>query len=94
MLSSHIVSDRNCGVFDGFLVQNLESGKLVPTYKTLSLHDVYRSSSLVRLGVVDPLGLGYQSPGSFPYAMSETDSSREVAGYSPKHSHCRKNWFA
>jgi len=87
MRSRHIASDWNCGVLDGFLVPNLESGEVVPTYETPSLHDVYRSSSRVRLDFQDPPVLGYQSPGSFPYAMSETDSSGEVAGYGPKHSH-------
>jgi len=53
------------------------------SFKLPSLNDVYRSSSPVRLEVVDPPVLGYQSPGSFSYAMSETDSSGEVAGYGP-----------
>jgi len=84
----------NCLVFDGFLVPNLESGEIVSSYETPSLHDIYHFSSLVRLGFVDPLGLGDHSPGSFPYAMSELDFPREVAGYGPKHCNCRKDWFA
>jgi len=91
LLSRHIASDRNCNVLDGFLISNLESGEVVLTYENLSLHDVYYSSSLVRLGVVDQFGLGYLSPGSFPYVMSETESSREMAGYGPQHSHFRKD---
>jgi len=83
MLSRHIASDKNCGVLGGFLVPSPESGEVVATYQTPSLHDVHCSSSLVRLGVMDPLVLGYQSPRSFQYAMSETDSSRDVAGYGP-----------
>jgi len=38
--------------------------------KLLSLHEV-----------VDPLDLVYWSFGGFPYALSKTDSSCEVAGY-------------
>jgi len=81
MFARYIVSDWNDGILDGVLVSNLEAGEVVPTYETLNLFDVLRAGSLVRLGVVDPLGLGYQSSGGFPYALSETDSSRDVAGY-------------
>jgi len=34
---------------------------------------------------VDPLGLGYQSSGGFPYALSETKFSHKVAGYGYEH---------
>jgi len=74
-------TDRNCGILNGFLVPNLEAGEVVPTYGIPSLHDVHRSGSAVRLAVVDLLGLGYQSSGSFLFALSEKDSSCEVVGY-------------
>jgi len=63
-------------------------------YDTPSLHDVHRTGSPVRLVAVDPLGLGHQSSRGFPYALSKTDSSREVAGYDLKHLHCGKDGFA
>jgi len=74
----------------GSLSKNLKAGEVVAIYQTLNLHDSHLSDSLLRLGVVDPLDLGYQSSGSFLYALSETDSSREVAGYGSKHCHCKK----
>jgi len=81
MLVRYIASDRNCGILNGLLVPNLEAGEVVPKYETLGLHDMYRSGSPVGLGVVYPIGLGHQSTGGFPYALSETDSLREVEGY-------------
>jgi len=69
MLARYIAFDRNCSILDGHVVPNLEARKVVPTYKTPSLHDVHLSGSLVQIGVVDQLDLGYQSSGSFSYAL-------------------------
>jgi len=73
----------------GSFSQIWKQERLSLNMKLVSFHDVHHSSFFVRLGVVDPLGLGYQSSGSFLYALSETDSPCEVAGYDSKHCHCR-----
>jgi len=93
MLASYIASDRNFGIVAGLLVLNLEVGQIVSTYKTLSLHDVHLSGSLVLLRVMNRLDLRYQSSGSFPFALSETESSREVAGYGSKTLPLQKRQF-
>jgi len=79
----------NCGILSRLLAMNPEAGEVVPTYKTLSLHDMHCSGTMhdiggkkgQRLGVVDLLFFGYQSSRTFQYEFSETDASREVAGY-------------
>jgi len=92
MFARYYASERHGDIFDGLVVQNLEAGEVVATYETLSFHYVHLFGSLVRLGVLDPFDLRYQSSESFPYLLSETDS--EVAGYGSKHCHCRKDRLA
>jgi len=81
MLARYIASDKNFGILNGLFVPNMEAGEVFPKNETMSLHDVHRSGSPVRLGVVDCVGFRHQSSGGFPNTLSETNFSRAVAGY-------------